>query len=65
MMNGCKEVCVVLNENELRYVVSCGFALLINIPDASLPTYTHFSKEEIIIFSKKIRDIMDKNEIEL
>ncbi|WP_152025560.1 hypothetical protein [Xanthomonas hortorum] len=52
---------VSLTPDELRYLVACGAALLQNIPESSLPTYSQFSKEQIISFSGRIRRIMDEH----
>ena len=54
-----------LNHDELRYLVACGFALLQNIPEKSLPTYTTFTKSDIKSFSTKIRSIMDSHDIDM
>lgn len=54
-----KQYEVTLSAKELRYLVSCGVALLQNVPEKSLATYTYFTKEEIIGFSSKIRALMD------
>ena len=50
-----------LTPDELRYLVACGAALLQNVPANSLPAYTHFSKQQIIEFSSRIRRVMDEN----
>lgn len=60
-----KSVSVQLSESELRYIVAAGFGLLQNIPEKSLSTYTNFSSEQIKLFSKKIRSLMDENEISM
>ncbi|MDR3447510.1 hypothetical protein [Dyella sp.] len=51
---------VRLTADEFRYVISCGSALLLNIPEGSLPTYTHFSKAQIIDFSARMREQFDQ-----
>ena len=51
---------VRLSAEELRYVISCGAALLLNIPEGSLPTYTRFSKAQIIEFSTRMRAQLDE-----
>lgn len=51
---------VRLTADELRFVISCGSALLQNIPEGSLPTYTHFSKAQIIEFSGRMRARLDE-----
>jgi len=56
---------VRLTPDELRYLVACGVALLQNIPENSLPTYSRFSKEQIIEFSCRIRRIMDENGLDM
>jgi hypothetical protein len=60
-----KLVSVQLTESELRYLVAAGYGLLQNIPANSLPTYTNFTADEIKIFSKKIRSIMDDYDISM
>lgn len=45
---------------ELRYFVSCGLALIQNIPDESLSTYCGLSKDEIIEVSLRLREVADK-----
>ena len=46
---------IALSAKELRYLVSCGAALLQRIPDKSLATYTNLTKQEIIDFCGKVR----------
>lgn len=60
-----KEIELIVNENEFRYLISCGFALLQNIPENSLATYCHFNKEEIVEFTIRMRDLAAKHNIEL
>jgi hypothetical protein len=57
-MNGT--VNVQLTPDELRYVISCGAALVQNLPDGSLPTYCHFSRAQIIEFSARMRARLDE-----
>ncbi|WP_338523923.1 hypothetical protein NUH87_30160 [Pseudomonas batumici] len=45
---------------ELRYFVSCGLALIQNIPESSLATYCGLSKEDIIDISMRLRAVADK-----
>jgi len=54
-----------LTPDELRYLVACGVALLQNIPEDSLPTYSPLSKEQILEFSSRIRGIMDENGLDM
>jgi hypothetical protein len=60
-----KALSIELTESELRYLVAAGFALLQHIPEKSLSTYTDLSASELLEFSKKIRDLMDKNDISM
>ena len=65
MQNTEKSISISLSEPELRFLVGAGFGLLQNIPEGSLSTYTNFTKEEILEFSKKIRNLMDENGISM
>jgi hypothetical protein len=56
---------IALSAKELRYLVSCGAALLQHIPEKSLATYTNLTKQEIIDFCEKVRDFMDKNNLDM
>jgi hypothetical protein len=60
-----KLLSVQLTESELRYIVAAGYGLLQNISANSLPTYTNFTADEIKRFSKKIRSLMDDNDISM
>jgi hypothetical protein len=60
-----KLVSLQLTGSELRYLVAAGYGLLQNIPADSLPTYTNFTADEIKSFSKKIRTLMDDNDISI
>ena len=60
-----KTLQVSLTESELRYLVGAGFGLLQHIPKESLTTYVNYSADEISLFSKKIRLIMDENDISI
>ncbi|NKZ39036.1 hypothetical protein HF690_08740 [Oleiagrimonas citrea] len=59
-MSEVKAVQVTLTVDELRYVIACGAALLQNIPESSLPTYSKFTKQQIIDFSVKMRDELER-----
>lgn len=50
---------------ELRYFVSCGLALIQNIPDESLSTYCGLSKDEIIEVSLRLRGAAEKLGIDM
>ena len=56
---------ISITAKELRYFISCGSALLQNIPKGSLPTYCDLNKEEIIEISDKLRDFADENGIDM
>ncbi len=64
-MNDAKMVNIELSENELRYIISCGVALMQNVPEGSVATYCGFSHEEIVEFSRKMKAVADNNGIEL
>lgn len=64
-LNAIRSISISLTEDELRYLVSCGSALVMNVPEASLPTYTHFSKNQIIDFSRRIRSLMNFHNIDM
>jgi hypothetical protein len=49
-----------ITPRELRYFVSCGLALIQNVPDESLSTYCGLSKDEIIEVSLRLREVADK-----
>lgn len=51
---------VQLTPDELRHLISCGAALLQNLPEDSLPTYCHFNKARIIEFSTRLRTCLDE-----
>nr|WP_199047987.1 hypothetical protein [Dyella sp. ASV24] len=51
---------VQLTPNELRYLISCGVALVQNLPEGSLPTYCHFNKAQIVEFSARMRARLDE-----
>jgi hypothetical protein len=66
MIEKCeKQYEVLLSAKELRYLVSCGAALLQNVPEKALATYTHFTKQEIIDFSKRMRALMDSHGLDI
>lgn len=58
-------ISIDVTNDELRYLISCGAALLQNIPDKSLPTYCHFTKDQIIDLMIKFREIADANGIDI
>nr|GFD28102.1 hypothetical protein [Tanacetum cinerariifolium] len=49
-----------ITPRELRYFVSCGLALIQNIPGESLSTYCGLSKDEIIEISLRLREVADR-----
>lgn len=54
-----------VTDGELRYLIACGAALLQNIPDESLPTYCHFTREQIVGLMMKLREIADANGVDI
>lgn len=51
---------IQLSPGELRYLISCGVALIQNLSEGSLPTYCHFNKAQIIEFSARMRARLDE-----
>jgi hypothetical protein len=49
-----------ITPTELRYFISCGLALIQNVPETSLPTYCGLNKEEVIDISSRLREVADK-----
>ena len=56
---------ISVTAKELRYFISCGSALLQNIPKGSLSTYCDLNKEEIIEVSDRLREFADENGIDM
>lgn len=49
-----------ITHKELRYFISCGLALVQNVPESSLSTYCGLSKEEILDVSLRLREVADQ-----
>jgi len=49
-----------VTHRELRYIISCGLALVQSVPEDSLPTYCGLSKNEILEVSLRLREVADK-----
>ena len=60
-----KDILVELTPDEIRYLVACGAALIQNIPADSLSTYTKFNKQQVIDFSIKMRDVLDRADLDM
>ncbi|MFG3597129.1 hypothetical protein [Bradyrhizobium sp. RDI18] len=56
---------IEVTPEELRYIVRCGAALSQNVPEKSLPTYCGFDKQQIVDFSARMRDELDKAGLDL
>ncbi|MRH00577.1 hypothetical protein GIY21_09780 [Xanthomonas sontii] len=56
---------ILVTERELRYFISCGIALIQNVPEDSLPNYCGLSKNEIIDVSMRLREFADRKGIEI
>ena len=55
-----KNIQLEVTHRELRYFISCGLALIQNVPENSLYTYCGFSKDEIVDVSLRLRKIADQ-----
>lgn len=51
---------VKLTVVEIKYLISCGVALTQNVPESALPMYCGFTKQQIIDFSLKMRNELDR-----
>ncbi|MDT3723274.1 hypothetical protein RND78_27705 [Pseudomonas oryzihabitans] len=49
-----------ITHKELRYFISCGLALVQNVPESSLSTYCGLSKKEILDVSLRLREVADQ-----
>ena len=56
---------VQLRPDELRYMVSCGFALSANVSAKSFPMYCHFDADQALDFSIRIRRLMDEHGLDM
>lgn len=56
---------IELTADELRYIIRCGAALAQNVPNSSLPTYCGFDKDQIVEFSGRMRDALDKEGLDM
>lgn len=65
MYNENVEILVPLSQKELRYLISCGVALAQNVAKDALPTYCGFTVDEIVSFSKKIRELAERSGIDI
>jgi short-subunit dehydrogenase involved in D-alanine esterification of teichoic acids len=54
-----------VTQRELRYFISCGLALMQNVPEDALPTYCGLSKGEILAVSLRLREIADQLDIDM
>lgn len=60
-----KSICLEISPQELRYFISCGWALILNLPENSLPTYCGLTKDEIISVSTRLRNIADESGVDM
>lgn len=58
-------IAVELTPDELRYLVQCGSALAQHVPVKSLPTYCGFTKEQVVEFSLRMRELIDANGLDM
>ena len=56
---------IELTADELRYIIRCGAALAQNVPNGSLPTYCGFDKDQIVKFSGRMRDELEKEGLDM
>jgi hypothetical protein len=59
-INNFDSIDLKVTPKELRYFISCGLALIENVPESSLPTYCGLSKGEIIEISIRLRAFADE-----
>lgn len=59
-MSGKDLLAVDLTGEEVRYLVSCGIALVQNVPEHMLVVYCGFTKQQIVDFSSRMRGELDK-----
>ncbi|WP_325918242.1 hypothetical protein [Pseudomonas frederiksbergensis] len=50
---------------ELRYFISCGMALIQNVPNDSLPTYCGLNKDEIVEVSLRLREVAEREGMDM
>ena len=58
--SGLEPIHLQVTHRELRYFISCGLALVQNVPEDSLPTYCGLRKDEILEVSLRLREIADQ-----
>lgn len=58
--NSVEPIHLEITHRELRYFISCGLALVQNVPEDSLQTYCGLSKDEILEVSLRLREVADK-----
>ncbi|WP_143486075.1 hypothetical protein [Pseudomonas sp. PA15(2017)] len=58
--SGLESIYLEVTPKELRYFISCGMALVQNLPKDSLSTYCGLSKDEILEVSLRLRGIADQ-----
>ena len=63
--NDLKLVRIDVTKKELRYFISCGFALVQNVPEESLPTYCGLNKDEVVAISLRLRQLADQLNIDM
>jgi hypothetical protein len=56
---------IEITAEELRYIIRCGAALAQNVPNTSLPTYCGFDKDQIVEFSGRMRDELEKEGLDM
>lgn len=56
---------IEVTAEELRYIIRCGAALAQNVPNTSLPAYCGFNKDQIVEFSGRLRDELEKEGLDM
>lgn len=59
-INNFDSIDLKVTPKELRYFISCGLALIENVPENSLPTYCGLNKSEIVDISMRLRAFADE-----
>lgn len=62
---GLESIRIEVTHKELRYFIACGFALMQNVPEDSLPTYCGLNKNEILEISLRLREMADQFGIDM
>ncbi|WP_156629445.1 hypothetical protein [Methylobacterium sp. Leaf85] len=56
---------IEVTAEELRYIIRCGAALAQLLPNTSLPTYCGFDRDQIVEFSARMRNDLEKEGLDM